>query len=785
MSKPSLRTGAKGLYRFAGVSLLALMSAGSALADDAPAPAADEVTDVVVTATRRATNVQKIPYNISAIGAAEAERTGLTEISDLARVTPGLSFRDAGARDNGSVILRGLSVDPLRVSTGGDNGSVAQYINDTPVSNQPRVFDIDHIEVLRGPQGTLYGSGSLGGAIRYIVNDPKMYFDASAGAEVYKNAEAEDSSYKLTGMVNLPLIDDKLALRVALQYLDDAGFTDYPFVLTGPKKDLDYEKRTTARASLLWKPNEAFSATASVYYDNAKSGGRTGSNAGFKLKPAYDGVSDNSDPTQWSYPASNYRSYTLGKYEIGQRYEEPESNHYLLSALELKYDFGFAELTSSTSYTKETVLGHRDQTDLLLGLGFGYENYPDFRAFTTEEEDFDAVVQELRLVSKTDGPLSYVAGLYYTKEKSDGSSKEFTPGFTQYIGATRTDDLEYYSTSDAEYTEMAAFGEVTWRFNDQWQVTGGLRTFELKDDDTSCTALPLYYDPYSDAINFDCGSQSGKIKKTIYKANTSYQLNPDVMLYGTFSQGFRRGGVNILPSGGQFVGITDSQRKYLPDTVDNFELGVRSQWFDKAVTLNAALYHIDWQDVQLASLAPGNLPIVANAGKATSDGVEIEAKWRATDALSLSFGYAYTKAEIAEDYVNVDENGNVLNTFLKGTALPGTAESQASLGVDYVFPTLPVGELSLHADASYSSKVTTSAELDSLDYRTLDGVTELNASAMLVPPMDGVKIRLYVSNLTNEYAFVASQGPSTYGLQGSFLIPIKPRTIGVSITKNF
>lgn len=783
MSHTSRRSTGKTVYRLVSVSAIALLSAGAALADEGPA-AEPDVTDVVVTATRRATNVQKIPYNISAVGAAEAERNGIVEIADLARITPGLSFRDVGARDNGSVILRGLSVSPLRVSTGGDNGSVAQYINETPVTNQPRVFDIDHIEVLRGPQGTLYGSGSLGGAIRYIVNDPKMYFDASAGTDFYKISEAEKGSHKLTGMINLPLVEDKLALRVALQHLDDSGFTDYPMVLSGPKTDLDFEKSTTARASLLWKPTEAFSATASVYYDNAKAGGRTGSNAGLTIKPPYDGVSDNSDPTQWSYPAFNYRPYTLGKYEIGQRFEEPESNHYLLSALELKYDLGFADLTSSTSYTKENVLGHRDQTDLLLGLGFGYENYPDFRAFTTEESDFDAAVQELRLVSKSGGAFDYVAGLYYTREKAHSTSKEFTPGMVQFAGLGRTDDLEYFSDEHTEYTEIAAFGELTWHVTDRWQLTGGLRTFELKDDAVSCTALPLYDDPFSDAITFSCADGSSKVRKTIYKANTSYQLTPDLLLYGTFSQGFRRGGVNTLPDGAQFAGITEAQRKYIPDTVDNFELGVRSQWFDRALTLNAALFHIDWQDVQLASLAPGNLPIIANAGKATSDGVELESEWKATDALAFSFGYAYTKAEIAETYYNRNEDGDILNTFLKGTALPGTPEHQVSLAVDYNLPTLPVGELSLHADVSHSSKVTTSAEKDSLDYRTLEGFSEVNASAMLIPS-DGVKVRFYVTNLTNEYAFVASQGPSTYGLQGQFLIPIRPRTVGLSISKNF
>ncbi|GGZ25007.1 TonB-dependent receptor [Asticcacaulis endophyticus] len=762
---------------------------GAALPTMAQEDPAADVTEVIVTATRRATSVQKVPYNISVIGASDLSTKGITELSELSRAIPGLSVRDVGSRDNASIILRGLSVDPLRVSNAGDNGSVAVYINDTPVFNQPKIFDIERVEVLRGPQGTLYGSGSLGGAIRYIVADPKMKYEASAGGKVYQIAEADDVSYQVNGMVNLPLISDTLAVRVAAQYLDDSGFTDYPFIISGPKSDLDYEERVTARASLLWTPTEDFEANLSYYMDNVKSGGRTGGNPGFVLPAAADG---NGDGYTNSYPANSAAMIgrVLGDYEIGQRFEEPQSTFYKLTALEMKYDLGFADIISSTSYTKRTGLGRRDQTDLLLGLGYGYESYPDFRAITREIDDFEAVVQELRLVSNDGGVFDYVAGVYYDNENLFGTSEEFTPGFAEFIGGTRTDNLEYYSRSRSLYSEWAVFGELTWHITDQWQVTGGARSFKLNTKSSECTVFPLYEDANNNGYTCNEDVGKGEVKDTIYKLNASYQWTPDVMVYGTFSQGFRRGGTNILPpEGGQVFDIDPSQREYAPDTVDNYELGVRSQWFDRKLTVNAAIFNIKWQDVQLSSLAPGNLPITANAGEANSKGIELETLWRATDALTLSFGYAYTNAKLSEDFYKERTNGRVIADFKEGTVLPGTPEQQIGLAADYLLPFSDWGALTLHGDISYSSEITTSAEPfrgddANLDYKTLKGFTQTNLS-LGWEPKDNLGIKLYVDNVFDEYAYVASQGEATYGLQGKFDIPIRPRVIGISINKKY
>ncbi|OYW79902.1 MAG: hypothetical protein B7Z26_07315, partial [Asticcacaulis sp. 32-58-5] len=450
-----------------------------------------------------------------------------TELSELGRAVPGLSVRDVGSRDDASIILRGLSVDPLRASTLGDNGSVATYINETPVTNQPKIFDIERVEVLRGPQGTLYGSGSLGGAIRYIVADPKMKFEASVGGKVYQISAADDVSYEVNGMINMPLVEDKLAVRVAAQYLDDSGFTDYPFVLTGPKTDLDFEQRTTARASLLWTPTENFEATLSYYTDNSKSGGRTGGNPGFALLPPADGSGDG---YSHSYPAYNYAANSgkvLGDYDIGLRFEEPYSMHYQLTALEMKYDLGFADLISSTSYTKKTGLGHRDQTDLLLGLGFGYESYPDFRSFTTEVDDFEAAVQELRLVSSDGGSFDYEDATVYEKDVNgdpilstgytiEGGKVELNPQFragVAYNGdwtsiALDVDLVENDPVAFENATQYASLGVELDVFS-FLQLRAGYRT-NMSASDANVASVGLGLSPFG--VHLDIAAMANPSK---------------------------------------------------------------------------------------------------------------------------------------------------------------------------------------------------------------------------------------------------------------------------------
>jgi len=751
------------------VALAALMP-GSAGAQDSAPTAAFALEEIVVTATRRSESVQDVPYNISVLGGGDVDRLGLRDIGDLARVTPGLTLIDAGPRSVSSTIIRGLSVDPLRTPDTEDNGTVATYLNETPLLIQPKLIDVARVEVLRGPQGTLYGSGSIGGAIRYILNNPDLdEVGGSAGVDLYQIKEADSLSKEVTAVVNVPLVTGKAALRVAANYLDDSGFVDYPLVIAGAEEDADSEERQTARISLGLAPTGWLDLTGSFYFDFAKAGGRTGANPGFRPDPARNDVADR--------PVGQPQ-VTLGKYDLASRYVEPFESRNRIYALEAKADIGFAEIVSSTSYIKSQDNGQRDQTDLLLGFEYGYEDYPEFSAFTREDDDLEIFVQEVRLVSAGEGPLQYVVGAYFTDEDLLSLSREFVPGFPDFIGVDRPDALEYYEQAISSDKERALFGEVTYRLTEAWQVTGGARWFNLKQDREFCLAFPLIDGSAPTEIAPDCEEGNSDIKDSIFKLNTSYDVTDDAMVYATWSQGFRRGGANSVPVGGQ-VEIDPNERFFNPDTVDNYEAGLRSTWLDGRAVLNTALFYIDWNDIQVASrTAEGSIPITTNAGGARSKGLEIEGRFAATEELTLFGGYAYIDAELTR---TTPTRGG---TFEEGTRLPGSPKHAFSLGLDYEHA-IAWGTVNWHVDGNYSSGITTAAIVeDNPDFDTFGGYTLVNAAVSLSRD-DGWTARLYARNLFDEYAYLGQRGPAAYGDQGRFYLIPRPRTVGLEIGKSF
>ena len=775
--------------RRSGIGVAVSLLTGAAQAAD-PAALQDggALAEVVVTALRRATSVQEVPYNISAVSGEALSTLGVTDVIDLARVIPGLAVVGSGSRQYNPTIIRGLSLDPLENSDALPNSTVAIYINNTPALVQPKIIDVKRIEILRGPQGTLYGSGSLGGALRYIVNDPILTrLEGSAAVKGYRIANSGKDSYDVEGVINIPLIANRAALRIAAAYLDDSGFTNYPFILAQSpvppvfgtaqnpgapaglfpaqipfrnQKNVDEEKHLTSRISLLVQLNDNFSAVGSVYYEDINVGGRTGSNS------------------------------LSGRYALAERFAEPEYRRNTLAALELKYDLSFASLESSTSYGKRDESWIQDQTDLLItNINPSYANYPDFRVYAQDHRRFSSWVEEIRLVSQTKGPIDYVGGLYYTSEKSPSTSQEIVPGYPEYTMTTaspmpRPDHVEYYDRATAAAKEAAVYGELTYHLTSAWQATAGARYFDVRQDTENCFATPFF--PYTGptGFSFQCASGSSKSRKSIFKLNTSYDVAPGVMVYGTFSQGFRRGGPNNVPSYGQ-IQLAPSERSFQPDTVDNYELGLRSQWWDRRLTLNAAAYDIEWKDVQLAGLSQaGSIPITLNAASARSRGVELESRWTSTQRSSLSLSYAYVHALLSADFQQHDGAGVPFgDAYRKGTRLPGSPQHQVALSGDYRAGEWSWGGVTLHGDVSYSSSITTFPVVTSPDYRVLGGYSLLNAAVIV--NQGPWEVRVFGSNLADKYAYVGQRGPAAYGAQGQFVLINRPRILGLRIAHKF
>lgn len=654
-----------------------------------PSPEAVATTEgvvlenVQVTATRRDAGVQDIPINITAVTSADIARQGLTDLSDLAATVPGLFLVDQGGRDGNRIVVRGLNVSSLASSeaTGNSTGGVvATYVGDIPLYLDLKLMDIERVEVLLGPQGTLYGAGTLGGAIRYLPNRPKTNrATLSTSQEFYGLSESAGLGSETIVTGNLPLTD-KAAVRASVGYYFSPGFIDNNFLVRTPgvsdpepnfadpaavaanlrrERDIDTERTLAARVGLLYQFTDKLDANLTYFYQDQRIGGRT---------------------------INHQDSLGTGEYESASRFDEPNDRDNQLLTLEVDWDLGFGKLTSASGISRYEELGQRDQTDLLLDFEYGYEDFPAFAAFTKETGKQDRISQEVRLVSTSEGPFNWIVGGFYNEAKSKFTSSEFAPGIPEFFGVDRPDNLEYFQTSDDTFTEKALFGELGYQFTDRWQVTLGARFFEFEDDLTQGIAFPLVDGSGPNEVLPEFQSNAISDSDSLFKANTSYQFSKAILGYATLSEGYRSGGVNPLPNcpdplpANQFACVQPGEALIKPDTTLNYELGLRTSWLKGRLVVNGALYYIDWKDIQVAgSTEVGNVPITVNAAQAVSQGLELSVQGLVTRNWRINGSYTYTKAELDQDAPGIVGGEDAF----KGDRLPGSPEHQGNVFITY------------------------------------------------------------------------------------------------------
>ncbi|NCP65773.1 MAG: TonB-dependent receptor [Paraglaciecola sp.] len=811
------------------VIALAIASAGFPTSVTLAQTVDKEIEKIEITATRRTGTVQDAPLNITALNSDLLAEQNIGELADVARWVPGLTVTDQGGRSDSPIIVRGLNTNSS--GPGSDGGTVATYFGEIPLFINLRLSDVDRVEVLIGPQGTLYGAGTLGGAIRYIPK--KVDLDLTEG-QIYGNVFSLSESDSLGGeggfIFNTPLINEELGLRVSVNKFKDPGFIDYNYVvreggvsLADPDwsnqaavdsnlrqvKDANGEDTITGRAALRWKPNDIFDATLTYFYQKQDVEGRS--------IVHYD-----------SLASVNPLATIIGKYESAYRYEEPREKKDSLLSLEMTADLGFAELVSATGKSKFEAVGQRDQTDLLIRLDYSYEEFPAFSSFTRELDNIDIFTQEVRLVSKGDSPLSWIVGGYYNKQEGDNESREFTPGFDEYAinvwgvdGNLRPDSLEYLSVGIDEIKESAIFGELTYAIDERWDVTVGFRRYKYDVKSTSAIDLPLYYTVFdgraSDSIELDFSTEEADESGNLFKFNTSYQFSSDVLGYLTVSEGFRLGGANgvaACPANideieNQIVCALPNEVIFTADTTTNYELGFKSTWFKNKFHFNAAIFNVDWDDAQVAgATVNGQQPITANAAGANSKGVEISSRAILSDDLTAYATYSFTKAQLTADApflfaVNVDDDGLPILPLQDyydgkdGDRLPGSPEHQFSMGLKYTTEVWNGKLLDVVYGFTAQSDIITKVGMRA-DGESIGGYALSNFSASLSE--DNWAVSFYIDNLFDKYAFVSARGDkSDIGLAlfpeenangpeisrsyGHYLL--SPRKIGLKFTYNF
>jgi iron complex outermembrane recepter protein len=795
----------------------------------APASTSSELGEITVTATRREEKLEAVPYSLSVVSGEDLQRTGVTDLASLANEVPGLAYYDFGARQVGSEvpIIRGLNASDISVQGRSfrtfEQSPVGTYIGNSPFDGYLQLDDIQRVEVLRGPQGTLYGAGALGGALRIIPNAPELgVFGGSIGASSGFVDEANKLAYSTSGVLNVPL-GDTLAFRAAAKFDYQPGWIDAyglmkrtgspltglpvladpsdpinsPGVFYG-KNDWNDQNSFTGRTSLRWKPTDGFSADLAFIYASVNGDG------GPYANPTYPGGAYPIDP-RITFPAGSDRTTFSA---TDQQYWRRTT----LSSVDLSYDAGFATVSSTSTYAASNGWTMSDGT-YLIGLlnSFNVNNYyegvplnPRYiepGLFTDYTHTFD---QELRLVSKTgpDSMFDYVVGLFYEDQKRTGGWFIPSPGSPErtvaegctgqyYAGDAPPNCLVSVGPGDENFTQIdtqhftdkSEFGEFTWHFTQKGQITLGGRHFEQSFTDAQ-SYLVYTYD-----ILIPATPRSSPASKNTWKVNPSYQYAEGQYVYAIWSQGFRRGGANSVPPAGIYKESSQLET-YAPDSVNNYEAGLKGR-FANDVSYTFAVFDIRWDKPQISTtLIDGNLAVY-NANTAESKGFEFETKGPLfLPGLTYSIGGAYADAKLTSSFAYPENNGAgvIVPGLLTGHAgeqLPGSPKMSASATLTYDYKLAPEYNLVTSLNGVYRSTVPLflSPPYNSF-YSQAYGIMNLSATVIHKP----WRVGLYSTNLLDKRAILAPYIPNPYDNGGGLIQDVTynpPREVGIKAAYTF
>ena len=771
------------------------------------------IKEIIVTASRRATPIQDIPYNISAMSGAALSRTGVSNLGQLANQVPGFNFEDRGPGFAGATVpvIRGLNASNTdRPGMVIEQMPVGIYIGNSPTLGYIPMLDIARVEVLRGPQGTLYGAGSLGGTVRLIPNSPKLnHWSGMMNVSGTDTAHSSQMGYAGQLLVNVPL-GKIAALRAIGSYRRQAGFisqygimarngnpvtgapllADPADVANSPaiyynKPDANYDDITAGRVSLLIQPNKLL-----------------------RMELAYNGsyvqgVNDNIDnPTYAGGAAPWDPRITLpatGAYQIDSSTLAPYSRHTNLTSLDLSYDAGFATISSTTAYGETSAVTGTDANALILGLPATYLPYytgtpinPRYVATMNDIDTEHRLTEEVRLVSKAGRHFDYVAGVFYEHDSRSLVWDIFEPGTTaQTIAAggplvtTGPQGATFFENAPQAFTESALFGELTWHITRKWQLTGGSRFFH--------DSLTQNQNFHSYIINLAGGNNSSNsLSDHIFKLNTSYKFLPHQLVYATFSQGFRRGGVNAFPLSG-FYQESRAILNYAPDTANNYELGVKGVLYN-GLRYSADVYYIAWKSPQVGISTPNTWPVVVNGKRAVSKGLELEVHTPLfSPRLNLTLGYSYTDARLTDHFcLPVGDGTGLPNGFIQcgiqgfnGERLPGSSQNDGSVTLTYLQRLGSAHSLTYTLNAVYRGSVINSIGTIANNFSpvTLSGYTLLNAGVN-ASITDNLTAGVFASNILNKRAVLGApqRGVAFLGnLANSYTIN-RPREITLKLS---
>lgn len=752
---PSLFTNIIQLFRHA--IAFALLTSALAYAEEnnkamntdsvvVAAASADPIEETVIVALKRPVSRGDYAGAATVLDEELLSSTYLTSVVDIAALVPGLFAQETGTRNPTPVMMRGINFDGMSSNNlGGDTYTVASYLDNIALQGYyapPQVVfkDVQAVEVLRGPQGTLYGASSLSGLIAYQTAKPVMNeVSISLHGQMSQTAESDNLNMDSDVIINTPIIDDFLAMRALFSYTDNAGFIDNDSLLTGAEKDINDDNVSAGRLSFLLTPVERLSVSLMLQQQHTESG---------------DFQSDN--------PAVTSREYTAATY-----YLQPMKGELSLADLEIRYEFDSFSVELSSNYYAYELEQTTDITAFYQDDGYTVAFDGGDNGFTDANVDVDQRNTELRLISNWAGDVNGIVGISIADNSVDFIYED---NLTDYPGSYR--EVEYTFTQDQTLEDMALFGELTWQTTEALALTFGGRYFDYNDSTESCDGFhtgPLF-----------CMNEEVDESEASFKLAALYQLNDDVSLFANITEGFRRGGANAVPQD------LASRRSYAPDTTVNYELGLFSSAWDQRLDIAMTIFYVDWKDIQLFTGDVSDdlgyyISYITNAQDAKSQGIELELTAALTDSLKLRSYYAYSDSELAEDALSYNDETGFGDNGYKGDRLPGSAKEQAHLALLYTQPWLSFvfdGSFS----GNYTGDVNTQLNDEHFAYKNLGSYTLFNVSVGI--SQDKWRVGLFANNLSNKRA-VTAEDPGYYGPESALSYVVKPRTIGVDVRYQF
>jgi iron complex outermembrane receptor protein len=659
----SLRKGAIGAAPYVALAVLAWAPGASRGLDQNQGTEAGGgvLQEITVTATRREESLSKVPISVTALTQESLDERGIKDFSEVARFTPGVNFDTSGTNN---ISIRGIS------GTGGA-GTTGIYLDDTPIQMRalafnpddalPKSFDIDRVEVLRGPQGTLFGAGSEGGTVRYITTQPSLTRTSIYSRAEVSSTEYGDPSYETGAAIGGPLVSGSLGARVAVSFRHDGGWIDRidPVSLQSVQKNANYSDTLLIRLAALWAPSDKWTITPGIYYQNQQR---------------------NDISTYWPL----YSDPSSGRFINADPSRRPVPDKFYLTSLKIQGDLGPVQLISNTSYYHR-----REQTGYegtLYDLGF-YQTFlgdmtlvdangvhlppgaTNYRSPASVDNGQQNITQEIRLQSSDpNAKLLWTTGVFfsvnrqtYLEQIHDPLLNELTLALTglpftdpslfgvPYDVADGFPTDSYFLKTSAKDEQYALFGELNYNLTERLKATVGARVSKNKYSFNTLTGGPQLFGPPSS------GSGNNSENAFTPKLGLQFQLDPNDMFYFTYAKGFRPGGANNpLPQAAcaqdfQTFGITASPTTYNSDSVNSFEIGAKNN-IDNRIRLASSIYYIRWNNIQQTVIPPiCQISFIDNLGQAVAKGGDIQADVAVTDSIHLDLAAGYTEARYTKD----------------------------------------------------------------------------------------------------------------------------------------